>query len=63
MAKRAIVRGVLLGVEVRRQARDALLVCVAAMISDRIGGLYGISALIGFACSCFLIRESGSRTS
>jgi hypothetical protein len=57
-----LVANVLLGVDVRRHARNALFVCIAAMISDWIGGLYGISALVGLVCSYYLIRESGWRT-
>ena len=52
---------VLLGREVQRHARHALLACVLAMIADWIGGLYGISALIGLVSSYCLIRESGGR--
>jgi hypothetical protein len=57
-----LAANVLLGVDVRRHARHALLVCIAAMISDWIGGLYGISALVGLVCIYFLIREPGWRT-
>jgi len=57
-----LVANVLLGVDVRRHARNALFFCIAAMISDWIGGLYGISALIGLVCCYFLIREAGWRT-
>ena len=57
-----LAANVLMGVDVRRHAIDALIVCIAAMISDWIGGLYGLNALIGLVCSYFLIRESGSRT-
>jgi len=57
-----LAANVLLGVDVQRHTRHALFVCLAAMISDWIGGLYGISALIGLVCSYFLIRESGWRT-
>jgi len=57
-----LAANVLLGVDVQRHARNALFVCIAAMISDWIGGLYGISALVGLVCSYFLIRESDWRT-
>ena len=57
-----LVAHVLLGIDVRRHARNALIVCVVAMISDWIGGLYGISALIGLVCSYFVLREAGWRT-
>jgi len=57
-----LVAHVLLGMNVRRHARNALIVCVVAMISDWIGGLYGISALIGLVCSYFMLREAGWRT-
>jgi hypothetical protein len=57
-----LAANVLLGVDVRCHSRNALLVCIAAMISDWIGGLYGISALVGLVCSYFLIKESGWRT-
>ena len=53
---------VLLEREVQRHARHALLVCVLAMIADWIGGLYGISALIGLVSSYCLIREQGWRS-
>jgi hypothetical protein len=49
-----LVGNVPLGVEVGRHGRNALFVCIAATVSDWIGGLYGIGALIGLAC-CFLI--------
>ena len=57
-----LAANVLLGVDVRRHARNTLFVCIAAMISDWIGGLYGISALIGLVCCYFLIKEPGWRT-
>jgi len=57
-----LVAHVLLGIDVRRHARNALFVCVVAMISDWIGGLYGISALIGLVCSYFMLREAGWRS-
>lgn len=57
-----LAANVLLGVDVRPHARNALFVCIAAMISDWIGGLYGISALVGLVCRYFLIRESDWRT-
>jgi hypothetical protein len=53
---------VLLGIDVHRHARNVLIVCVAAMISDLIGGLYGVSGLIGLVCSYFVLRERGWRT-
>jgi len=53
---------VLLGHEVQHHARHALLVCVLAMISDWIGGLYGLSALLGLVCGYFILREPGWRT-
>lgn len=57
-----LVANLLLNVDVRRHAGNALFVCIAAMISDWIDGLYGISALIGLVCCPFLIREPGWRT-
>lgn len=57
-----LVVQVLLGHEVERHARHALLVCLLAMISDWIGGLYGLSALLGLVCSYFMLREPGWRT-
>ncbi|HUS70492.1 MAG TPA: hypothetical protein VM075_06935 [Anaerolineae bacterium] len=57
-----LAANVLLGVDVRRHARNALFVCIAAMIPDWIGGLYGISALVGLVCSYFIIREPSWRT-
>ena len=54
-----LAANVLLGIDVRHHARNALLVCIVALISDWIGGLYGISALIGLVCSYFIIREPG----
>jgi hypothetical protein len=53
---------VLLRSEVRRHVRDALIVCAVAMFSDWIGGLYGLSALLGLVCSYFILREPGWRT-
>ena len=53
---------VLLGSEVKRQARDALVVCAVAVFSDWIGGLYGLSALLGLVCSYFILKEPGWRT-
>lgn len=52
-----LVVNILLGVDVKRHARNALIVCILAMVSDWIGGLYGISALIGLICSYFISRE------
>jgi len=57
-----LVANVLIRIDVRRHARNALIVCVVAMISDWIGGLYGISALIGLVCSYFVLREAGWRS-
>jgi hypothetical protein len=57
-----LVAHVLLRMDARRHARNALIVCVVAMISDWIGGLYGISALIGLLCSYLVLREAGWRT-
>ena len=57
-----VVAHVLLRIDVRRHARNALVVCIVAMIGDWIGGLYGISALIGLLCSYFVLREAGWRT-
>jgi len=49
---------VLLGIDVQRQARNAVVVCILALVSDWIGGLYGISALLGLVCSLFISRET-----
>jgi hypothetical protein len=49
---------ILLGVAVNRHARNAVIVCIIAVLSDWIGGLYGISASIGLICSFFIARES-----
>jgi hypothetical protein len=57
-----LVAQILLGHEVRRHAGHALLVCILAMISDWIGGLYGLSALLGLVCSYFILKEPGWRT-
>lgn len=54
-----LAANVLPAINVRRHARNALFVCFVAMISDWIGGLFGISALIGLLCSYFIIREPG----
>ncbi len=52
-----LVVNILLGVDVKRHARNAVIVCILAMVSDWIGGLYGISAFIGLICSYFISRE------
>ena len=48
---------VLLGIDVQRHARHAVPVCILAMVSDWIGGLYGISALLGLVCSFLISRD------
>jgi DNA integrity scanning protein DisA with diadenylate cyclase activity len=53
---------VLLGNEVKRLARDALIVCAVAVFSDWIGGLYGLSAVLGLVCSYLILKEPGWRT-
>ncbi len=53
-----LVVNILLGIAVKRHARNALIVCALAVLSDWIGGLYGISASIGLICSFFIARES-----
>ncbi len=49
---------VLLGTEVRRHARHALIVCLLAVVSDWIGGLYGISA--PDRCPLQLLADQGA---
>jgi hypothetical protein len=48
---------VLLAIGVQRHARNAVMVCILAMVSDWIGGLYGISALLGLVCSLSISKE------
>ncbi|MDY6965577.1 MAG: hypothetical protein SVM80_06345 [Halobacteriota archaeon] len=50
-----ITINILIKNDVNRNARVALIVCIAGMVSDWIGGLYGISALIG-VISSYLIK-------
>ena len=40
-----------------QNAKVAVIVCMAGMVSDWIGGLYGISAFIGLVSSYFIKRE------
>jgi hypothetical protein len=52
-----LTSNVLLGIDVQHHARDTVVVCILAMASDWIGGLYGISALLGLVCSFLISRE------
>ena len=47
-----------LGIDTRRHARSALIVSTVAILCDWIGGLWGISALVGLASSYFLTCEA-----
>jgi len=48
---------ILMKIDVKQNARIGVIVCIAGVISDWIGGLYGISALIGLISTYFIKRE------
>ncbi|MDY6864634.1 MAG: hypothetical protein SVY15_01500 [Halobacteriota archaeon] len=52
-----LVIEILIKHEVNRTSRIAVVVCIAGLFSDWIGGLYGISALIGLISSFFISKE------
>ena len=43
--------------DVNQNAKVGVIVCIFGMVSDWIGGLYGISALIGLISSYFIKKE------
>lgn len=53
-----LVVNILLGTDVKRRARNAAIVSVLSILSDWIGGLYGMSAIIGLIASYLIGREA-----